>query len=103
MYINWIAFIFGLYFLGLYFFIKKKHILGFVLYGECLIKAKSIQDRSKLEHDISIIQLIFGITLMLGAIIEPNILIEILIWIIFGFYAFKLFDIRKKILHEYYD
>ena len=74
-----------------------------MLYGEYLIKAKSIKERRRLESDISIIQLIFGITLILGAIIEPNILIEIFIWIIAGFYVFKLFDIRKKILQNYYN
>lgn len=103
MYINWFTLILSLYFFIIYFCIKKKHILGFVLYGECLIKAKNIKDRSRLEYDISLSQLIFGITLMLGAIIKPNILTDTLIWIIFGFYAFKLFDIRKKVLHEYYD
>lgn len=103
MYINWFTLILSLYFFIIYFCIKNKHILGFVLYGECLIKAKDIKDRRRLEYDISIIQLIFGITLMLGAIIEPNILTETLIWIILGSYAFKLFDIRKKVLHGYYD
>ena len=103
MYINWFILVIGLYFLLIYFFIKKKHILGFVLYGECLIKAKSIKDRGKLEYDISIIQLIFGITLILGALIEPNILTEVSIWIILGCYILKLFDIRKKILNRYYD
>ena len=103
MYINWFTLILSLYFVIIYFCIKKKHVLGFVLYGECLIKAKDIKDRRRLEYDISIIQLIFGITLMLGAIIEPNILTETLIWIILGFYVFKLFDIRKKVLNGYYD
>lgn len=103
MYINWFTLILGLYFLFIYFSIKKKHILGFILSGEYLIKAKSIKDRSRLEADISIIQLVFGLTLMLGAIREPNILIEIFIWIMVLFYVFKLFDIRKKILQNYYD
>ena len=103
MYINYFALTLGLYFLIICFCIKKKHILSFVLSGEYLIKAKSIKDRSRLESDISVIQLIFGITLILGAIIEPNILIEIFIWLIVGFYVFKLFDIRKKVLNGYYN
>ena len=97
MYINYFALTLGLYFLVIYFCIKKKHILGFILSGKYLIKAKNIKDRNRLESDISIIQLTFGITLMLGAIIEPNILIEIFIWIIVGFYVFKLLISEKNI------
>lgn len=103
MHINWLALILGLHSLAMYFCIKNKNMLGFVLYGECLIKAKNIKDRSKLENDISKVELMLGIILIIGAIIDVNIYIETFIWIISFFYAFRSTNIRKKILHGYYD
>lgn len=67
------------------------------------MKAKNIKDTNELEYYISIIKLIFCATLMIGAIIETNKLMKIFVWIILGFYTFKLFAIRRKILYGYYD
>lgn len=103
MYINWFTFILGLYFLFIYFSIKKKHKLAWVLPSKYLTKAESIKNIDKLEYDISIIQLIFAITCLIVSIIKPNTLIDIAKWIILGLYLFKLSSIRKKVLHGFYD
>lgn len=96
MYFDWFAFILGLYFLFIYFSIKKKHQLAWILPRKYLTKAESIKNRDKLEYDVSIIQLIFAITCLIGSIIKPNTLIDIGKWIIFGLYLLILSSIRKK-------